>query len=100
MTYEALAGVLLVAVAITGAIALGIYTLVTPWWRSRAGRAYFALFGSLILVVWHFVTEAIWGQRPAWVECILIGIVLAAILFNIATALRKQILGYRKRRIE
>ncbi|WP_372699431.1 hypothetical protein [Arthrobacter sp. JSM 101049] len=90
--------ILTLAVAVTGTFGLGIYTAVIPWWRSSAGRAYFSIFSSLILVAWHFVLEVILGQSPPWVEPVLILVVLAAIVFNIQTALRKQIHGWRRRR--
>lgn len=90
-------GILVLTVAVTGTIGLVTYSALTPWWSSRAGRAYFSLFGSLVTLAWHFVFEGVFGQSPPWVEIIVISLVQAAILFNIFTAAKKQLLGYRKR---
>jgi len=103
MNPDLLSGILLITVAVTGTVGLGIYMATVPWWRrpggvpNRAGRAYFSLFGSLMLVVWHFVFEVLFGQSSAWLEVGLIGLVQAAILFNIYTSLSKQIRGRKSR---
>lgn len=98
MTQYLITAILTLAVAVTGTFGLGLYTAITPWWRSRAGRAYFSIFAALILVAWHFVLEALVGQSPAWVEPSIIFLVLVTIIFNIQTALRKQIRGWAARR--
>lgn len=98
MNPHLIASILVLTVAITGILGLGLYSALTPWWTSRAGRAYFSLFGSLVVLAWHFVFEAIFGQASAWLEIGIISLVQAAIIFNIFTAARKQLRGYRKRR--
>lgn len=103
MNLETLSAFLLFTVAATGTVGLLIYMVTIPWWvrpdgaKNRAGRAYCALFGSLLLVIWHFVIEIIFGQQPIWIEVALIGLVQAAILFNIYTSLSKQLRGRRER---
>ena len=90
--------ILTLAVAAAGTFALGLFTAITPWWRSRAGRAYFSLFASLVALGWHFILEALLGQAPAWVEDGLLLVILAAVIFNAHTAMRKQVRGWRARR--
>ena len=97
MNPATLIAVLVLSVAVTGTLGLAVYSVVTPWWKSRAGRAYFSIFGSLVVLAWHFVIEGVFGQASPWAEVVLIALVQAAIVFNILTALRKQLRGYRKR---
>lgn len=89
---------LVLTIAVTGTLGLAVYSALTPWWKSRAGRAYFSIFGSLVVLAWHFLFEGIFGQASPWAEVVLISLVQAAIVFNILTALRKQLRGWRKRR--
>ncbi|GAA3699267.1 hypothetical protein GCM10022377_10340 [Zhihengliuella alba] len=66
------------------------YVIVAPWWTTRAGRATFALFTALIIATTWFLAEAILGQLPAWGESAVIGILAAALAFNLGTITYKQ----------
>ena len=74
---------------------LGAYSIVAPWWTTRAGKAYFILFASLAILSGHFLVEALVGQEPQWVEDVVLGIVAAAIAWNTCTIISKQLRAFR-----
>jgi uncharacterized BrkB/YihY/UPF0761 family membrane protein len=77
---------------------LGAYTIVAPWWRSRAGRAYFVLFCALAFLAGHFLIEELAGQSPQWWEDTVLGAVAAAIGWNLYTIVSKQLHYWRLER--
>lgn len=86
---------LLIIAGVTAAAVVLAYTLFAPWWSTRAGRAVFALYWSMLLVVAHFALEAIYGQGPDWHEIGLLLLVEASMLWNGYTIVSKQILARR-----
>lgn len=85
-------------IILTGLTAFGvvlIYTLFAPWWSTRSGRAVFALYWALLLLLGHFAMEAIYGQNPRWVEIVLISVLEAVLLWNGYTIASKQIRARR-----
>ena len=89
-------GVLVFAIFTLSLLVIGAYSIVSPWWTTRAGKAYMYLFASLALLAGHFLVEAIEGESPDWVEDIVLGLVALAIAWNGYTIVSKQIHYWRK----
>ena len=81
---------LVILVGVLALLTFGAYVALSPWWTTRAGRASFALFLSLVIVCVHFTLEAAHGPAPDWVENSVIGLVGVALLFNFLTITYKQ----------
>lgn len=84
-------GILIFAIFVLTIFTLGAYSIVAPWWTTRAGKAYFVLFAALALLVGHFLIEELVGQQPRWVEDSFLGVVAAAIGWNGYTIISKQL---------
>lgn len=91
--------ILLVIAGLTALSVVLAYTLFAPWWSTRSGRAVFALYWSYMLVLGHFATEEIWGQRPEWVEYILVIMVIFAMAWNGYTIISKQVHARRNKEV-
>jgi len=88
-------GILVFVIFVLTVFTLGAYSIVAPWWTTRAGKAYFVLFVSLAILAGHFLVEELVGQQPEWVEVTVLGIVAAAIAWNGYTIISKQIRFWR-----
>jgi len=88
-------GILIFTIFVLSVFTLGAYSIVAPWWTTRAGKAYFILFSSLVLLSGHFLIEKLMGQAPQWVEDSVLGIVAAAIAWNGYTIISKQLRYWR-----
>ena len=86
---------LLILVGLTALAVVVAYTLFAPWWTTRAGRAVFALYWTMLAIVGHFAAEAIWGQGPPWHELALLVMVEAAMIWNGYVLVSKQVLARR-----
>lgn len=84
-------GILIFTIFVLTVFTLGAYSIVAPWWTTRAGKAYFVLFLALAILAGHFLVEEIVGQLPGWVEDAVLGIVAAAIAWNAYTIISKQL---------
>ena len=74
---------------------LGAYAILAPWRTTKAGTAYFGLIASLAILSGHFLIEEMVGQAPQWVEDIALALVSAAIIWNAAIVVWKQIHFWR-----
>jgi hypothetical protein len=88
-------GILIFIIFTLTVAVLGGYTIVSPWWRSRAGRAYFILFCSLALLAGFFLVEGLVGHQPVWAKDTVLGLVAAAIAWNLYTIISKQLYYWR-----
>ena len=88
-------GILVFAIFVLTIFTLGAYSIVAPWWTTRAGKAYFILFASLALLSGHFLIEKLNGQAPQWLEDSFLAIVAAAIAWNGYTIISKQLRYWR-----
>ena len=88
-------GTLLTIVGVTAFSVLAIYTLFAPWWTSRAGRAVFALYWTVGLIIAHFSAEEVYGQGPAWREFGLLLLMEVVLLWNGYTIISKQMRARR-----
>lgn len=88
-------GLLIFAIFVLTVFTLGAYSIVAPWWTTRAGRAYFILFFALAVLSGHFLVEELLGQQPQWVEDSILGVVAAAIGWNAYTIISKQLRYWR-----
>lgn len=88
-------GILIFIIFVLTVFTLGAYSIVAPWWTTRAGKAYFIMFFALAILAGHFLIERLMGQQPAIVENIILGIVAAAIGWNAYTIISKQIRFWR-----
>lgn len=84
-------GLLIFAIFVLTVFTLGAYSIVAPWWTTRAGKAYFVLFTALAILSGHFLVEELVGQQPEWVEDAVLGLVAAAIAWNGYTIISKQL---------
>lgn len=87
--------ILLLVLGLTAAAVLAVYSLFAPWWTSRAGRAVFALYWSVGLLIAHFAAEEIWGQAPPWRELALMVLMELVLLWNGYTIVSKQVRARR-----
>lgn len=88
-------GVLIFIIFALTMTVLGGYTIVSPWWRTRAGRAYFILFSSLAILSGFFLIEQLIGQQPHWLEHLVLGTLAGAIAWNAYVIISKQIHYWR-----
>ena len=88
-------GILIFIIFVLSVFTLGAYSIVAPWWTTRAGKAYFILFAALSILAGHFLVEELVGQQPQWVEDVVLGIVAAAIAWNGYTIISKQLRYWR-----
>ena len=91
-------GILIFTIFALTIFTLGAYTIVAPWWTTRAGKAYFILFAALAILSGHFLVERLTGQQPQWVEETVLGIIAAAIAWNAYTIISKQIRNWQASR--
>lgn len=84
-------GLLIFAIFVLTVFTLGAYSIVAPWWTTRAGRAYFILFTALGILAGHFLIEELVGQQAAWVEQSILGMLALAIAWNGYTIISKQL---------
>jgi len=84
-------GLLIFIIFVFTVFTLGAYSIVAPWWTTRAGKAYFILFAALGILSGHFLIEKLNGQAPQLVEDIILGVVAAAIAWNGYTIISKQL---------
>jgi len=91
-------GILIFVIFVLTVFTLGAYSIVAPWWTTRAGKAYFILFTALAILSGHFLIEELVGQQPRWVEDSILGIVAAAIGWNGYTIISKQLRFWRASR--
>jgi len=88
-------GILVFAIFVLTVFTLGAYSIVAPWWTTRAGKAYFILFASLSLLAGFFLVQELVGPLPIWVKESALGIVAAAIAWNGYTIISKQLRYWR-----
>ena len=91
-------GILVFVIFVLTLLTLGAYSIVAPWWTTRAGKAYFILFASLALLSGHFLVKKLNGQAPQWLEDTYLGFVAAAIAWNMYTIISKQLRYWRAAR--
>jgi hypothetical protein len=91
-------GILIFIIFTLTVAVLGGYTIVAPWWRTRAGKAYFILFCSLAMLAGFFLVEALTGHQPDWAKNVVLGLVAAAIAWNLYTIISKQLYYWRMER--
>lgn len=84
-------GILVFAIFVLTVFTLGAYSIVAPWWSTRAGKAYFILFAALAVLAGHFLVEKLNGQAPQWLEDSFLGLVAGAIAWNGYTIISKQL---------
>lgn len=84
-------GILIFIIFVLTVFTLGAYSIVAPWWTTRAGKAYFVMFVALAILAGHFLIEKLMGQQPQWVEDSVLGIVALAIAWNAYTIISKQL---------
>ena len=88
-------GIIIFAIFVLTIFTLGAYSIVAPWWTTRAGKAYFILFASLAVLSCHFLLEKLNGQAPQWIEDSVLGLVALAIAWNAYTIISKQLRYWR-----
>ncbi|QFG09567.1 hypothetical protein HYQ00_gp23 [Arthrobacter phage TripleJ] len=91
-------GILTFTIFVLTVFTLGAYSIVAPWWTTRAGKAYFILFAALAVLAGHFLVEELVGQLPQWVEDSVLGLVAMAIAWNAYTIISKQLRFWRATR--
>ena len=88
-------GLLIFVIFVLTVFTLGAYSIVAPWWTTRAGKAYFIMFVALGILSGHFLIEKLNGQAPQWVEDSILAIVACAIGWNGYTIISKQLRFWR-----
>jgi len=88
-------GILVFVIFVLTVFTLGAYSIVAPWWTTRAGKAYFVLFSALALLAGFFLVQQLVGPQPVWVKDAALGIVAAAIGWNGYTIISKQLRYWR-----
>jgi len=91
-------GIIVFSIFVLTVFTLGAYSIVAPWWTTRAGKAYFILFAALAILAGHFLVEELVGQLPQWVEDSVLGLVALAIAWNGYTIISKQLRFWRAAR--
>lgn len=84
-------GILIFVIFVLTVFTLGAYSIVAPWWTTRAGRAYFVMFFALAILSGYFLIERLMGQQPQWAEDTVLGVVALAIAWNGYTIISKQL---------
>jgi len=88
-------GILIFVIFVLTVFTLGAYSIVAPWWTTRAGKAYFILFAALSLLAGFFMVQRLVGPQPDWVKDVMLGLVAAAIGWNGYTIISKQLRYWR-----
>lgn len=88
-------GILVFAIFVLTVFVLGAYSIVAPWWTTRAGKAYFILFAALALLAGFFLVQQLVGPLAVWVKDSVLGVVALAIAWNGYTIISKQIKFWR-----
>lgn len=88
-------GILVFGIFVLTVFTLGAYSIVAPWWTTRAGKAYFILFASLALLAGFFLVQQLVGPLPVWAKDSTLGVVAAAIAWNGYTIISKQLRYWR-----
>ena len=78
---------------------LGAYSIVAPWWTTKSGTAYFALFVSLAVLSGFFLVEEVAGRQAEWAKDACLALVAAAIMWNAYTIVWKQLHYWREAHI-
>jgi hypothetical protein len=89
-------GILIFVIFVLTVFTLGAYSIVAPWWTTRAGKAYFILFAALSLLAGFFLVQRLVGPQPDWVKDVALGLVAAAIAWNGYTIISKQLRRWRE----
>ena len=92
-------GILVFTIFVLTVFVLGAYSIVAPWWTTRAGKAYFVLFAALALLAGFFLVQQLVGPLPVWVKDSALGIVAAAIAWNGYTIISKQLRRWRESQV-
>jgi cytochrome b len=77
-------------------VLIGAYSLLAPWWRRRSSTAYFGLVVALLILSGFFLAEELVGQWPDWVQDVVLGILVLALVWNVYTIVWKQIHYWHK----
>jgi hypothetical protein len=88
-------GILVFVIFVLTVFTLGAYSIVAPWWTTRAGKAYFILFTSLTLLAGFYLVQQLVGPLPVWAKDAALSIVAAAIAWNGYTIISKQLRYWR-----
>lgn len=88
-------GILVFVIFVLTVFTLGAYSIVAPWWTTRAGRAYFILFLALSLLAGFSLVQRLVGPQADWAKDTLLGVVAAAIGWNGYTIISKQLRYWR-----
>lgn len=88
-------GILIFAIFVLTVFTIGAYSIVAPWWTTRAGKAYFILFSALSLLAGFFLVQRLVGPQPDWVKDSMLGLVACAIAWNGYTIISKQLRYWR-----
>jgi hypothetical protein len=88
-------GILIFVIFVLTVFTLGAYSIVAPWWTTRAGKAYFILFSALALLAGFFMVQRLVGPQPDWAKDTMLGIVALAIGWNGYTIISKQLRYWR-----
>lgn len=91
-------GILVFVIFVLTVFTLGAYSIVAPWWTTRAGKAYFILFSALALLAGFFLIEKLVGPQPQWLKETFLALVAAAIGWNGYTIISKQLRYWRAER--
>lgn len=89
-------GLLVFAIFVLTVFILGAYSIVAPWWTTRAGKAYFILFMALAMLAGFFLVQRLIGPQPDWAKDTALTLVAAAIAWNGYTIISKQIRKWRE----
>lgn len=76
------------------------YSALVPWWKTRPGIAYFAMFWALYLVVLLFFYEALIAPVPTFFEVTLIMTVNVAYILNLVIFTDAQLMLFQRKRKE
>lgn len=88
-------GALVFIIFVLTVFTLGAYSIVAPWWTTRAGKAYFILFSALALLAGFFIVQRLLGPQPDWLKDSFLALVAAAIGWNGYTIISKQLRYWR-----
>ena len=77
-----------------------IYSALVPWWRTRPGIAYFAMFWALYFVVLLFFYESLVAPVHTFFEVTLIMTVNVAYILNLVIFTDAQLMLFQRKRKE
>ena len=92
-------GILIFIIFVLTVFTLGAYSIVAPWWTTRAGRAYFILFAALALLAGFFLVQRLIGAQAEWAKDSMLALVAVSIGWNGYTIISKQLRHWRASRI-